>query len=783
MAIAKQNLRRVAVIAVLIAIAGCSALALREFDARFGAARPKEYVPIAGAPVEYHRDIRPIMEQRCLNCHGCYDAPCQLKLDSYEGVLRGGNKESVYATRFTAAKLSRLFEDAQTTGDWRTQGFHPVLNERQPSREANLNAGVMAKMLDLKQQHALPAGKVLPDTFDFSLERDQQCPKIEEFESYAAKYPLWGMPYGLPALQDDERGKLQEWLALGAPAAAIKALPASLSKEVEYWETLFNGNTLKHQLAARYIYEHLFIAHLYLEDAGTDTVFFKLVRSHTPPGQPISLIATRRPYDDPGTAHVYYRLWRDPTSIVAKTHMPYRLSPERRDHWKKWFIDADYSVTKLPSYDPETASNPFVTYDVIPYTSRHSFLLDEAQFTVMNFIKGPVCRGNAALNVIQDRFWVFFTPPQTAISSQLSQFLSAQDRHLRLPAAAESGLWSIAHWHSYSKAQQSYLQAKGEFIRNNLTKLEQAQLGTFWDGDGTNSNAALTVFRHFDSATVVQGLVGEPPQTAWLIDYPILERIHYLLVAGFDVYGTASHQAMTRLYMDFLRMESEMNFLAFLPDVQRRAEVSQWYRDADESVAEYLSAYFDHGVLPAPVDYKTDQHKQELFTALQKRLSKVLNHSYDLDKLGLSAANIAELDKLNKVRGIAASIVPQSLIIKVEDHGLLTLLSNSAYSNISSMFGEADRRLMAEDSLTIANGVATAYPNVFLRVKPADIPALVQAIAGLRSEGDYSRLLDRFGVRRTNAQFWPVSDQVLADYRKLEPLSSGVLDYNRYDNR
>jgi Fatty acid cis/trans isomerase (CTI) len=35
-----------------------------------------------------------------------------------------------------------------------------------------------------------------------------------------------------------------------------------------------------------------------------------------------------------------------------------------------------------------------------------------------------------------------------------------------------------------------------------------------WDGDGTNANAALTVFRHFDSATVVKGLVGRAPKSA-----------------------------------------------------------------------------------------------------------------------------------------------------------------------------------------------------------------------------------------------------------------------------
>ncbi|CAG22542.1 hypothetical protein PBPRB0669 [Photobacterium profundum SS9] len=45
------------------------------------------------------------------------------------------------------------------------------------------------------------------------------------------------------------------------------------------------------------------------------------------------------------------------------------------------------------------------------------------------------------------------------------------------------------------------------------------------------------VFRHFDSASMVKGLIGVQPKTAWIIDYSLLERIHYLLVAGFDVYG------------------------------------------------------------------------------------------------------------------------------------------------------------------------------------------------------------------------------------------------------
>ncbi|MBS0417247.1 MAG: fatty acid cis/trans isomerase [Proteobacteria bacterium] len=739
--------------------------------------------PAAPAP-DYQHDIRPLLERRCLVCHGCYDAPCQLKLDSHEGLTRGASKERVYSTdRLVPAAPSRLFEDAQTTAQWRAHGFSPVLPDQLNASEADRRAGVLARMLDLKRENPLPAGKLLPKTFDFSLNRAQQCPRVDEFNTFASRYPQWGMPFGLPPLTDSEYHKVTEWLAADGRATEPAPLSPTLAKEVEYWESLFNGDSLKHQLAARYVYEHLFLAHLYLEDRGANTVFFKVVRSRTPPGVPLDLITTRRPYDDPGVSRVYYRLWRDPASVVAKTHMPYQLTAARRDRWRKWFIDADYKVDRLPGYDPRTASNPFVTFERIPYASRHSFLLDEAQFTIMNFIKGPVCRGSVALSVIQDRFWVFFTSPQSAVGQQFAQFLAKEDEQLELPAAAGSGIWSATKWRSYARAQSKYLQAKGDFIRANAAALDKGGLSLFWDGEGTNANAALTVFRHNDSATVVQGLVGTPPQTAWLIDYPILERIHYLLVAGFDVYGTASHQLMTRMYMDFLRMESEMNFLGFLPQDARIAEVRNWYRGADRSVQAYLDSYYQHGVLAPPMDFKTDRPKAELFRALELRLAKVLNHRYELQKSGLTAQSIASLARLDQVRGVAASILPQAVIMKVNGHGLLTLLSNSAYSNISSLLNAAGNRLPAEDTLTIVNGVSAAYPNAFLELNESDIPELVTRIEQIRSEADYAALLDRYGIRRTDERFWKLSDQVLADYQNAEPISHGVLDYSRYENR
>ena len=89
-------------------------------------------------------------------CHGCYDAPCQLKLDAWAGLQRGASKEIVYdGTRLIAARPTRLFEDAQTVEQWRRMGFYPVLNDAAPEQ------GVMARMLALKQQHPLPNGDTL----------------------------------------------------------------------------------------------------------------------------------------------------------------------------------------------------------------------------------------------------------------------------------------------------------------------------------------------------------------------------------------------------------------------------------------------------------------------------------------------------------------------------------------------------------------------------------------------------------------------------------------------
>ena len=109
-----------------------------------------------------------------------------------------------------------------------------------------------------------------------------------------------------------------------------------------------------------------------------------------------------------------------------------------------------------------------------------------------------------------------------------------QGHNLVLPGSTGGYTSLPGSWSSYSARNREYLMAKMQSMEALRPNDEPLTIDYIWDGDGDNKNSALTVFRHGDSASVVQGFVGEPPKTAWLINYPLLERIHYM-VSGIEL--------------------------------------------------------------------------------------------------------------------------------------------------------------------------------------------------------------------------------------------------------
>ena len=753
--------------------------------------------------IDYAQSVQPVLDGRCVVCHGCYDAPCQLKLSSFDGLERGASPVKVYdGARLQATEPTRLNIDAKSAQEWRNKGFHAVVTTGAESTPLEqLQGSVLYHMLRLKQRHPQPRVGMLSEDLDLSLDRAQTCTTQEDFTDFAQQHPQWGMPFGLPNLSDEEYSTLVQWIAQGVngPEPAIPSAPAI--PQIERWETFLNADSSKQRLVSRYLFEHLVQAHIHLSNTP-EREFYRLVRSTSPPGSPVDEIPSLRPYDDPGPSF-YYRLLRYQPSLVAKDHNVYEWSPARLQRYRELFMEPKYQIISLPGYDPATTGNPFKVFETIPPFSRYRFLLDDAKFFIEGFIKGPVCRGQIALNVIEDQFWVFFLSPNDNMMTLQPTFIDKSMKYLNLPAErGDNSLRPLTTWLDYLNRQRNYLATKNHFLESYFNSAKDVldihkAIELIWNGEGKNANAALTVFRHYDSASVTQGLVGDYPETAWVIDYPIFERIHYLLVAGFNVYGNLTHQLNTRLYMDFLRMEAENQFLLFLPKDQREQIRNTWYQGMQESVwDDFKESQVVSMSLDTVKGYSSDDPKRELFHLLQQHLgsdiagSDLINRceSSDCDnKPSQISPSVTRAMRIAAKRGESLVVVPDVSFVHVHlpkgEDLAYTIILNKGYSNITSMFESEDRRDRSQDSLTVVQGLEGSYPNFFFRIDKDGLEDFTSRFESIENRGDYERFVGLYGIRRSNPEFWNESDWFHAWARAEDPLASGIYDYNRYRNR
>ena len=735
--------------------------------------------------LSYQRDIQPIFTAKCVACHACYDSPCQLNLGSGEGVERGANKLPVYnGVRSKAQAPTRLFLDAEGTDAWRRKGFHGVLDAQ------DTQAALMARMLELGRSQPLTPNAKLPAELSIGIGRENTCPLPEEFDGYARKNLHGGMPFAVTGLSDQEYATLQRWLEQGAPVEHRQLQPSPAEAlQIEEWERLLNTPGPRGTLVGRWLYEHLFIAHLYFED-GERGHFYQLVRSRTPSGEPIDPITTRRPNDDPGT-RFSYRLRPISDVIVHKTHITYPLSSTKLARVRSLFFEGNWVVESVPGYGANHRANPFKTFQAIPAEARYQFMLDNAEYFVRTFIRGPVCRGQIATDVIRDNFWVFFQDPQHDLYITDLRFREQATPLLAMPGQFDEMGDLLAFWKTYRVKRNQY-----EQLRTKAYADAPADWPQIWSG---NDNALLSVFRQHDSASVRKGLIGEIPQTLWWMDYPLLERTYYQLVVNFDVFGNVSHQGQTRLYFDLIRNGAELNFLRLLPANSRQAILDDWYEKGGQ--LKLLLAYtaIDRSTSSLVALSKADP-KRDFAQRLLVRHAAInaapdpINrcqgtHCYREDQsVELQRVEQALARLTNRMAaGLPAILqLPEATLLRVEyaddRREIYSLLRNRAHSNVAFMFGESLRWQPRLDTLTVYPGILSSYPNFLFSLPASEVPAFAAAMEQVRNRGDFERVVERWGIRRSHPLFWSYFNDLTRYLEQVEPLEAGVLDMNRYEN-
>ncbi|MCK5907094.1 MAG: fatty acid cis/trans isomerase, partial [Flavobacteriales bacterium] len=627
----------------------------------------------------------------------------------------------------------------------------------------------------------------------YDSENDLTCSETEEeLMKFFEENPHKGMPFGFPELEDKEYSLLMTWLNEGAKSGDVEI--KKIDSNIEKWETFLNNKAIKNQVMSRYIYEHLFIAHIYFP--GDESRFYELVRSKTPPNEPLVVIATRYPFDAPESDNVYYRLREITSTIVDKTHMVYEFSDSTMKRYESLFLEPKWNEQAyMPSYDLDTSANPFLAFKQIPAKSRYEFLLDNSYFFISTFIKGPVCNGQIALDVINDHFWVMFLDPEYDLSVTNKDFLENSFDDLSLPnqeGSNASPVLSLFNENYHRDAVRYYKYRDSEYSK---VYKDGPNLDFLWKDDKNNSSL-LTVYRHYDSGSLHKGALGDLPRTLWVIDYPLLERIYYSLVAGFDVFGNTTHQLLIRQYMNRLRIEGESNFLYLLPSEIREETFDSWYLGTMSK----LVTHYHETSIETGIDFKTDNYKEELalrvldkFGLQKDRINYSKNMEFEKDVL----KNINTKEDIERAfsylsqNNVASNIIAFDIKyinlahIRIRmnnsDDLMYSMVVNRWHDNVSFMFNEELRLDAEKDKLNFIEGFVGSYPNIYLDIKEDEIPEFFNLLSKYSKDSKYyNREIRKFSVNRSDDNFWYVYDWFQNRYNKSDKLNAGLFDLNRY---
>lgn len=742
--------------------------------------------------VDYDTDIKPIIETKCVACHGCFDAPCQLKMESTEGFLRGATKLNAYdGTRQEPIEPTRLFIDASSQEEWQDAGFYSILTG------SNAEASLLYRMLALGKSHQFKDNSKLPDALDISIRRENQCPTVDTMSEYEADHPLTGMPFAVTGLSDDEFSTISGWLYQGGKVnETVPQLSHDELEVITQWETYLNQISNPRRLVARWLYEHLFLAHLYIEDKGKDTKFFELVRSYTPTGKPISVVKTRLPNSNPEQP-IYYRLRLVKGTTVHKRHITFQFDKKLRERIEELFFATEWEVNRLPGYEYEDRANPFLTFSAIPAKARYRFLIEHAEYFTRTFIRGPVCRGQIATDVIRDQFWVMYQDPEHDLFITDEKYRHKVEPLLGLPGQDDNLTETRENWDKYKDKRNQYLSLRNQHYQ--AAPIDWTSLKAIWDGEGNNTNAFLTVFRHFDNASVVRGMVGQTPQTLWWMDFPLFERTYYELVVNFDLFGNVAHQLQTRLYFDLIRNGAEHNFLRLLPSDKRKDILDDWYQGMS-----VVKTYFTYAPLDINIEtgeeFSTDDTKTELSNRLLDQFRRVnavandsLNRCHSHTCSDMSLANwkqkadswLSRLTTASFEETSGLQFLPELTFIRVrhdDERTVYSLIRNRYHTNVAFLFGESLRYKPEKDSLTLYNGIAGSYPNFIFDIDANELELFEKALMEATSEDAFDALVQKWGVRRTHPQFWQIFHDFTQWQREQSPIDAGIFDANRYEN-
>ncbi len=707
----------------------------------------------------YLNEIQPIFDSRCVACHGCLNSPCLLKLTSFAHLQRGARDVNPDGTHLFPEAPVRLIDEPDVAA-WRRRGFFPVIDpdasDDKRLADSNLYRMIMAGFAHNQRDFDLQPVQPI-----YKKENKHFCAGSDELAKWLNENPAAGMPFALPALNVTEIQTITDWIKSGAPgpSAAVEAARAQPSdpKVILAWEGFLNQDDPRAPIVARYIYEHTFLAHYHF--ARLPGEFYRMVRSATPPGEPVREIVTSRPFDDPfvddSVQKVYYRFVRKTDVAVQKSFYLWEVNLETMVRLREIFFDGDWPADA--ELDPGYAShNPFEVFQGIPTRRRAQFLYENSKLIVSGMIQGPVCVGNLATYAIKDYFWAFLVKPESDPS--------VLDPELGLKSWKDFMGFGVKANADYSKAYADTLYQY---------KPDGYSVSDIWDGGKTNPNAWLTILRNETNATVLFGRKGGVPPTFWLVDFSGLERLYYSLVADYTYWGGTREKLRTWTFMGYLREEFEDNFLRLLPPEERKQYRDKWTQGIGQKLL--FTMPFPDEDSPSAVELDDDNPMSHLLAKIQERLGPKVSgpadplnpaQTSDTVELPKEITNKEQWEKA--VAGLTmrthqsfTPYLPSLTYLRIkagEEDWVYTIVANRSYAFNNVVFDENGAAQPKLDTMSVYRGLVGDFPNLFVEVDLDKALPMLKGLTLVKDEDSWNAWKDTYATLRNNLSFWDAYD-------------------------
>ena len=742
----------------------------------------------------YSEEIQPLFDNRCVACHGCIGSPCNVKLSSYRGLERGGFGKNPYSLHFDDYPRTGM-DVMSTTQEWRDVGFYPVVS-RGGSAEENLAGSMVSQLVEAGHAFNQPGFSRQALMPSYKKRYKNLCPSTSEsLKSHLASNPAEGMPYGLPALEEEQIAQIEKWIAEGSkgpmPETLENARMLTNPVNIARWEAFFNAPDERSQLVSRYIFDHVYLSTLAFDESPGE--IFKLVRSQTAgntveeaeagkANPPVVVIDSPHPYDNPmvyaNVDRFYYRLKKMTVQPVQKNHFIWQLDHSDIAHLQDLFLSPKWEKNK--GFDaPWDVGNPFVMYQAIPTRSRYLFLIENSEVVVGGITSGPVCLGQAATYAVKDQFWVYFVDPDYDVSV--------------LEPQLGLGDWGALMDRS-PEANAVYNKAYGKTIRKFFP--EGYPIDAIWNGDRKNKNAWLTVLRHESNTWVMTGRQGGIPRSQWLMGFSGFERIYYDTVAHFKYYGSDVGKLETVAFFNLLRQEFEDHFLLMLPVDSREAIRKEWTQGIGQVGLRFTSLEEDD--LPSPI--KNSNPKEPLVGIvknIEDHMGSEVTGPVDLYNPWVKTPFPLEKGILSYdewVKAISTMTVttdykfprymPSMIMVKLnhgEESRLFTLVVNRVYKSQYTILFQNGQALPDLYTLSVYPDVVGGFPNLFMELDLAQSAEFIERLRKVDSLPEFLEFRDRYTALRNRADFWETYDWFNAWNFQNRKQNAGIFDLSYYD--